>query len=112
MYYGLLFVLMLAQSLLLLQGKTEFAKLYGRILRELGLLSDGECVVRGAGALIGAHEGATKVLVHALMDSIKGKMLLIDEAHQLADSAYGKEALGVLVERVQVSSIDGRNYGV
>lgn len=85
-----------------LQGKTESAKLYGRILRELSLLSDGECVVRGSSSLVGGHEGATKVLVNSLMDFVKGKVLLIDEAHQLADSAYGKEALGVLVERVQV----------
>ena len=90
---------------LLPQGKTESAKLYGRILREMSLLSDGECVVRGSSALVGGHEGATKVLVNALMDSVKGKVLLIDEAHQLAESAYGKEALGVLVERVQVRRV-------
>jgi hypothetical protein len=124
-----------------LQGKTETAKKYGRVLRELGMLSDGECITRGASTLVGAHEGATKATVNALMDAVQGKVrrlcrlhlqlatphplptalncvasicapcppaqvLLIDEAHQLAESAYGREALGVLVERVQGTAVE------
>ena len=49
----------------------------------------------------GAHEGATNEKVNELLDSAAGKVLVIDEAYVLADSNYGRLALGVLVERVQ-----------
>ena len=82
-------------------GKTETAKLYGRVLRELGMLSSGELELKNASQLEGAHEGATKDIVNRLFDGIKGKVLLIDEAYQLATSKYGQDALDVIVERVQ-----------
>ena len=49
---------------------------------------------------------ATATLVNALLDSAEGKVLVIDEAYQLASSQYGIEALSVLVERVQGGAED------
>lgn len=84
-------------------GKTTIASLYGRILAELGYLSKGEVIVVGASKLTGEAVGTTAAKVNALLDSAKGKVLVIDEAYVLArsNSLYGKEALDTLVERVQ-----------
>ena len=67
-------------------GKTETAKIYGRVLKELGLLSSGALEERKASLLEGAAEGKTKERVNQLFDSIRGKVLLIDEAYQLKSS--------------------------
>ena len=82
-------------------GKTTMAKLYGEILVSMGYLSNGEVIVKGASTLIGGTVGSTSGIVNKLIDSIKGKVLVIDEAYILAGSIYGKEALDTLVERVQ-----------
>ena len=82
-------------------GKTTVAKVYGKILNEMGFLSSGEVMVVGASTLTGAHVGSTAAKVNAVIDSCAGKVLVIDEAYILGQSAYGKEALDTLVERVQ-----------
>lgn len=62
-------------------GKTSIAGLYGRILKEMGYLSNGEVVVAGASKLLGTAVGSTATKVNDLIDSIKGKVLVIDEAY-------------------------------
>jgi len=44
-------------------GKTRVAEIYGRLLKELGILSDGAVVVVGASKLIGDAVGATQKTV-------------------------------------------------
>ena len=51
------------------------AKLYGKLLCELGFLSSGEVIVVGASKLTGAHEGATNEMVYDLLHSAAGKVL-------------------------------------
>lgn len=75
--------------------------LYGKILASLGYLSKGDTIVEGASKLTGSAIGTTSKLVNDLIDSAKGKVLVIDEAYVLAGSVYGREALDTLVERVQ-----------
>ena len=53
-------------------GKTTVAKLYGKLLCEPGLLSNGEVVVMDASELTGAHEGATEQKVNDLLHSATG----------------------------------------
>lgn len=91
-------------------GKTETAVIYGRVLKELGLLSSGELVEKKASQLEGAAEGKTKEGVNKLFDSIRGKVLLIDEAYQLKDTDYGKHAIDVIVERAQ--GVPGEDFAV
>jgi SpoVK/Ycf46/Vps4 family AAA+-type ATPase len=84
-------------------GKTSIAKVFGRILVELGYLTNGEVIVVGASKLVGGVMGATPKIVNDLVDSVLGKVLVIDEAYVLAraNNTYRREALDTLVERVQ-----------
>ena len=84
-------------------GKTSVAKVYGKLLKEMGLLSNGEVIVVGASTLTGNAVGTTATKVNELLNRAEGKVLVIDEAYVLSKSQYGLEALDVLVERVQGS---------
>ncbi|CAD7925300.1 unnamed protein product, partial [Amoebophrya sp. A120] len=66
-------------------GKTTCAKLYGQLLKELGFLSNGEVVEKTAGDLGGAVVGEAKQKTVQLLESCRGKVLLIDEAYGLDD---------------------------
>ena len=92
-------------------GKTSIAKVYGKILVELGYLTNGEVIVVGASKLVGQYVGSTPVIVNNLIDSVKGKVLVIDEAYILGGKgSHNKEALDTLVERVQ--GVPGENFAV
>ena len=82
-------------------GKTTFAGLYARLLKCLGFLSNGEFLKKDASDLVGDAQGGTQNKTRALLDSAKGKVLLIDEAYSLNESEYGRQAIDVLVGRVQ-----------
>ena len=87
-------------------GKTTCARLYGKVLKELGFLSNGEVVEKTAGDLGGSVVGESKQKTLALIENCRGKVLLIDEAYALNDSLYGKQALDALVEKVQGTEAD------
>ena len=81
-------------------GKTTFAKLYGRILKELRLLSHGGLVFKSASDFVGSAIGESQRKTNQLLELAKGKILVIDEAYVLNDSLYGKQALDTIVEKV------------
>eukprot|EP00521_Asterionellopsis_glacialis_P011013 CAMPEP_0195308186 /NCGR_PEP_ID=MMETSP0707-20130614/38095_1 /TAXON_ID=33640 /ORGANISM="Asterionellopsis glacialis, Strain CCMP134" /LENGTH=1429 /DNA_ID=CAMNT_0040372445 /DNA_START=1573 /DNA_END=5859 /DNA_ORIENTATION=+ len=87
-------------------GKTTCAKLYGRLLKELGFLSVGEVLQKTASDFIGQHIGESQTKTASLLEQAKGKVLIIDEAYALNDSLYGKQVLDTLVEKVQGSPSD------
>lgn len=89
-------------------GKTTIAKIYGKILAFMGMLSKGheDPILLGASELIGGHEGDTEKKVNEAIDSAMGKVLVIDEAYALSKSKYGKDALDVLTARVQSGAQD------
>ncbi|KAJ7857548.1 P-loop containing nucleoside triphosphate hydrolase protein [Mycena leptocephala] len=64
-------------------GKTTVAKLYGQILADLGLLSNGEVVVKNPSDFIGGHIGHSEMQTRAILASTSGKVLVIDEAYML-----------------------------
>eukprot|EP00633_Aureoumbra_lagunensis_P006918 CAMPEP_0197320696 /NCGR_PEP_ID=MMETSP0891-20130614/61167_1 /TAXON_ID=44058 ORGANISM="Aureoumbra lagunensis, Strain CCMP1510" /NCGR_SAMPLE_ID=MMETSP0891 /ASSEMBLY_ACC=CAM_ASM_000534 /LENGTH=1335 /DNA_ID=CAMNT_0042812211 /DNA_START=134 /DNA_END=4141 /DNA_ORIENTATION=- len=70
-------------------GKTTVAKLYGEILRELGLLSDGELVVTNPSDFVGSALGQSEEKTVAILEKAKGKVLVIDEAYGLHPSPGG-----------------------
>ncbi len=87
-------------------GKTTVATIYDKLLAEMGFMSNGEVVMVDASKLTGAFVGSTATKTNDLLDAVQGKVLVIDEAYVLADSQYGREALDVLVERVQGGAED------
>ena len=81
-------------------GKTTTAVIYGKILKGLGVLSDGTVELKQPADLMGSHVGETAQKTAALIDNCRGKVLLIDEAYALNDGTYGREALDTLVSKV------------
>jgi Holliday junction resolvasome RuvABC ATP-dependent DNA helicase subunit len=78
-------------------GKTTIVKLYGRILKALGLLSDGQSEVKQPKDLMGYYAGETQKKTSALLDRCKGKVLIIDEAYGLHGNHHGQEAVDTMV---------------
>ncbi|KAI8655251.1 hypothetical protein NCS57_01273400 [Fusarium keratoplasticum] len=81
-------------------GKTTVAKLYAEILTDLGLLSNGEVVVKNPADFVGAHIGQSEVQTKGILASTVGKVLVIDEAYGLYGG--GKKTSGTDVFRTAV----------
>ncbi|OBZ77560.1 Stage V sporulation protein K [Grifola frondosa] len=64
-------------------GKTTVAKLYGQILLDLGLLSNGEVVMKNPADFVGSVLGESESKTKAILASTAGKVLIIDEAYML-----------------------------
>ena len=86
-------------------GKTTVAKLYGGVLKSMGLLSKGDegVVVVSPSDLIGATVGSTAQKTKEVVNKARGKVLVIDEAYGLygGSASYGHEAIDELVASVQ-----------
>jgi ATPase family associated with various cellular activities (AAA)/AAA lid domain len=81
-------------------GKTTCAELYGRLLRELGFLSSGDVVSKTASDFVGNVVGESQTKTNQILESARGKVLIVDEAYALDDSLYGKQVLDTIVEKV------------
>ncbi|KAH6625605.1 P-loop containing nucleoside triphosphate hydrolase protein [Boeremia exigua] len=68
-------------------GKTSVAKLYGKVLADLSLLSNGEVVVKNPADFIGNVIGGSEANTKAILASTVGKVLIIDEAYMLAGNS-------------------------
>jgi len=64
-------------------GKTTVARLYGQILKELGLLSKGEVVLVTPADLVGSALGQSEDRTNAILEKAEGCVLVIDEAYGL-----------------------------
>ena len=60
-------------------GKTTGARLYGKLLKELSLLSDGSVVVKTASDFVGSHVGESASKTNFILEDCAGKVLVIDE---------------------------------
>jgi SpoVK/Ycf46/Vps4 family AAA+-type ATPase len=99
-------------------GKTTVAQLYGQILGELGILSNGEVVVKNTSDFVGAVIGGSEQQTNAILASTLGKVLVIDEAYGLyggGDTGGGKRTdqfriavIDTIVANVQNVPGDGR----
>ena len=68
-------------------GKTTVAKFYGQIMVDIGLLTDGEVVVKNPADFIGEYLGESENITKRILASTRGKVLIIDEAYALSDSS-------------------------
>lgn len=87
-------------------GKTTVARLYGRLLAALGVVSTGQLVEVGRSQLVAEHVGGTALKTAQMFDEARGGVLFIDEAHTLARPAgggvdFGREAVDTLVKLME-----------
>lgn len=66
-------------------GKTTVAKYYGQIMVDIGLLSNGEVVVKNPSDFIGEYLGESENITKGILAASRGKVLIIDEAYALSD---------------------------
>ena len=87
-------------------GKTEVARLYSQVLREMGLLSGGQLVEVDRSGLVGQYVGQTEKRTSDVVRRAVGGVLFIDEAYALANdvgsqNGYGQEIIDVLVKELE-----------
>ncbi|RAK83097.1 AAA family ATPase [Aspergillus costaricaensis CBS 115574] len=72
-------------------GKTTVAKLYGKLLAEMGYLSNGEVVVKNPSDFIGNAIGGSEAATKGILASTLGKVLVIDEAYMLGGTSSSSD---------------------
>ena len=81
-------------------GKTELARLMGRLYYEAGVLPQGHLVEASAGNIVTQNVGGTAANMRELVQQAMGGVLFIDEAYALLRNAHGREAIDQLVNDI------------
>ncbi|KAI0417840.1 P-loop containing nucleoside triphosphate hydrolase protein [Xylaria grammica] len=74
-------------------GKTTVARLYGRILADLGFLSRDEVIFKTPADFIGDCLGKSELLTKNILEALIGKVLVIDEATMFHNANPGLSQL-------------------
>jgi stage V sporulation protein K len=87
-------------------GKTTVARLYGKMLKAMGLLSKGHVVETDRAGLVGGYIGQTAIKTNERIEEAIGGVLFIDEAYSLSKGQdshwdYGAESIEILLKRME-----------
>jgi SpoVK/Ycf46/Vps4 family AAA+-type ATPase len=87
-------------------GKTTIARIYGKMLNTMGLLSKGHLVETDRSGLVAGYIGQTESKTDQKIKEAIGGILFIDEAYSLykgeeAQWDYGAEAISILLKRME-----------
>lgn len=92
-------------------GKNTIARLYGKMLKAIGLLEKGHLVETDRSGLIGNYIGQTANKTNDKINEALGGVLFIDEAYSLykgenAGQDFGSEAIEILLKRMEDNRSD------
>lgn len=79
-------------------GKTTVARNLATVLKDLGVTKEDKLHETHASDLVGQYRGDAQKNMLDAIEKARGGVLLIDEAHQLADDEYGRRALRTLIK--------------
>lgn len=85
-------------------AKTTVARLFAQIMKDNGVLSQGDLCEVGRADLVGKYVGWTAQLVKQKFKAARGSVLFIDEAYSLLDGEnglYGDEAINTIVQEME-----------
>lgn len=82
-------------------GKTTLARIYGRMLKHMGILSEGHFVEVGRSDLIAGYVGQSALKVNEVLKRAHGGVLFIDEAYSLQGDEFAAEAVATLIKGIE-----------
>ena len=90
-------------------GKTTVAKLMGKMLSRLGILSKGHVVIRERSTLMGPYYSNEETLTREAIEEAKGGILFIDEAYQLYQPHDPRDPGKFVIETLLTALADEEN---
>ena len=91
-------------------GKTEVAKIIGKIYLEMGILRNNKFIKATRSDLIAGYLGQTAIATQRIIDSAAGGVLFIDEVYSLGNAekrdSFSKECIDTINENLTTKKTD------